>query len=483
MKRVKNRAVAVLLLAALTVLGLCVFTVRLATNGRAWASYAAAQSSGGQGSGGQSGGGQSGAGQSSGGQSGGGQSGAGQGSAGARSATGTLTDRNGLVLASVDDNGKRVFAESTELRKAALHVTGDRAGNIGTGALTMFAADLTGYNFFTGAYSRDWAGKTVELTIDAGLNAEAYKALDGRRGAVMVMNYITGEILCMVSSPTFDPENPPAGVDTDPSYEGAYLNRAISAAYTPGSTFKLLTAAAAIESIPDVNDRVFTCDGTLETSHGTVKCSGVHGAITFKDAFAVSCNSAFGELALELGADKLEEYAEKYGLTGQTSISGIKTVKGNFDAAEPDTADLAWSGVGQYGDLLCPAAVLRFAGAIANEGVAATMKLKTGGAAGIFSGGGERIIKKETARKLSEMMAYNVTKTYGAGNYPGLELHAKTGTAEVGPDSKPHAWFSGFITNEGFPLAFVVVVENGGSGAMAAGPVANRVLQRAIAAP
>ena len=452
MKKIKNRAVAVLLLAALVALGLGLFVVRLAFNGSAWAAVATTQ---------------------------------GAQSVSTENARGTLTDRSGVVLAGVTNN-KRSYAENETVRIATLHAVGDRAGNIGTGALKLFASDLIGYNFFSGAYSWTGEGQTVALALDSYLNTEAYNAFDGRRGAIMVMDYVTGEILCMVSSPAFDPDDPPKNIDEDPAYEGAYLNRALSAAYTPGSVFKLVTAAAAIENIPDVSERVFHCEGKLETAHGTVVCSGVHGDLSFKDAFAASCNSAFGELALELGADTLEEYAAKYGLTQRLTVAGIQTVRGNFDKAAPGTADLAWSGVGQHGDLVCPAAVLRFVGAIANGGLAAKMELK---AKGIVSRllpeaqylvTGTRIMQKETAAQLGAMMGYNVTKSYGADNFPGLELHAKTGTAEVGPDSKPHSWFTGYITNEGRSLAFVVLVENGGSGASAAAPIANKVLRMAV---
>ena len=456
MKKIKNRAVAVLLLAALVALGLGLFVVRLAINGSAWAAVASAQGAG--------------------------------VSSGAANAKGTLTDRHGVVLAGVTD-GRRTFADSEEVRTATLHAVGDTAGNIGTGAMKLFASDLIGYNFITGAYSWTGEGRTLALSIDAYLNVEAYKALDGRRGAVMVMDYVTGEVLCMVSSPSFDPADPPKNIDADPAYEGVYLNRAISAAYTPGSVFKLLTAAAAIENIPDISSRVFNCEGTLETGHGTVVCAGVHGEISFKDAFAASCNSAFGEIALILGADTLEEYAVKYGLTQSLTINGVATARGSFKKAKPNTADLAWSGVGQHGDLVCPAAVLRFVGAIANGGVAAKMELiARSGLSGFLTGmlpgplpfTGNRIMDKDTAAQLGAMMGYNAEKTYGADNYPGLELHAKTGTAEVGPDSKPHSWFAGYITNDGYPLAFVVIVENGGSGASTAGPIANKVLQLAI---
>jgi peptidoglycan glycosyltransferase len=394
--------------------------------------------------------------------------------------TGTLTDRNGVVLAGITD-GKRTFADNADVRKATLHVVGDLHGNIGTGALTVYASKLIGYNIINGTYSRAGKGKTVALTIDSRLNVAAYKALNGRRGAVMVMNYKTGEVLCMVPNPSFNPASQPKNIDSDPAYEGAYLNRAISADLTPGSVYKLLTAAAAIENISDVFDRDFKCEGKLKTAHGTVTCSKTHGSLNFEEALTVSCNSVFGELALELGADTLAKYAEKYGLSERTTVGGISTAKGDFVKAEQGTADLAWSGIGQYNDTVCPAAMLRLAGAIANGGKAVKMNLlKKPGVSTAFSGSESRIMRSDTADKLGAMMDYSVHQKNIAGNFPGLEIHAKTGTAEVGGGKNSHAWFTGYITNEGYPLAFVVVVENGGGGFATASPVANKVLQAAI---
>jgi len=449
MKKVKNRALCTLLLVAMAVLGIGFYAIRLFVSGEQWvgASFNNAAFSGGT------------------------------------LTVGKLTDRNGVVLADVKD-GKRTFADSADVRRATLHAVGDLQGNIGTGAMSVYAPKLIGYNAVTGSYSRDGKGKTVALTVDSRLNVEAFKALNGRRGAVMVMNYKTGEILCMVSNPSFDPSKPPGNVEKDPAYEGVYLNRAISAALTPGSTYKLLTAAASIENISGVFDRVFECEGSLKTGHGTVICNRTHGKLTFEEALTVSCNSVFGELALELGADKLAAYAEKYGLSERTTVGGITTARGVFDKAEPDTANLAWSGIGQYNDTVCPAAMLRYVGAIANDGRAVKMDLlKKTGVSTIFSGGSNRIMRSDTSQQLGAMMDYNVHQKNVVRNFPGLELHAKSGTAEVGGGKNSHAWFTGYITNEGYPLAFVVVVENGGGGFAVASPIANRVLQAAVKGP
>jgi len=389
-------------------------------------------------------------------------------------AVGTITDRNGVILANVED-GKREFADNADVRRSTLHVVGDKDGNIGTGALSVFAPELMGFNLITGSYSVTSTGRQISLTIDSRLNTEALRALDGRRGAVLVSNYLTGEILCMVSSPTFDPADPPDNVDT-PAFEGVYVNRAIQSAFTPGSTFKLATAAAAIEQVPRVFTREFECTGELVTARGTVTCPRVHGTLDFERGMQVSCNIVYGELAIEMGADVMARYAERFSLSGRTVISGITTASGNFEKASPNSADLAWSGVGQFTNTVCPATMLRFVGAIANEGNAVELSFRERSRmSAVLPSRTERIMDRTTALSLNDMIRVDNRQSF-----PGLEIHAKSGTAQVGGGRDPHAWYVGYITNENYPLSFVVIVENGGGGTAEASPIANRVLQRAI---
>jgi len=385
---------------------------------------------------------------------------------------GTIYDRNGIVLASVEGD-ERVYAESKDIRKATLHAVGDLSGNIGTGALTAFSPELIGYDPVNGAYSVGSTGGEVHLSIGAELNAVALEALDGRKGVVAVSNYETGEIICMVSSPTFDPCDPPADFD-DEKYDGVYINRFLSSAYTPGSTFKIVTLTAALENISRLSKRTFTCNGQVNIGGNIITCTGNHGEINIEEAFAVSCNCAFGELAAELGSETLAEYAEEFGLTESMSIDGITTAPGRYEVTE-DKAHTAWSGIGQFTDMINPAAMLRLVGAVANDGVAADLTLRLDG-----SNSETRIMKGSTAKEVAEMMNYNVHYTYGTDNYPGLELYAKSGTAEVGSDEKATALFVGFIEDEDHPYAFVVIIENGGGGSKNAGPVANTVLQAAV---
>jgi len=388
---------------------------------------------------------------------------------------GVVTDRNGVILAGVTD-GKRTFASDADVRRATLHAVGDLEGNVGTGALKAFASNLTGYNLITGSYSLSNTGRSVALTIDSELNAVALRALDGRRGVVMVSNYKTGEVLCMVSSPTFDPVSPP-NTETILGLRDPYVNHAIQSAFAPGSTFKLVTAAAAIEQISQVNDLIFECTGLLEIGNDELICRhGPHGTLGIERGMRVSCNIVFGELALLLGTDIMAEYAGKYDLSGNITVSSIRTASGRFNEEAPDgSIFLAWSGIGQHETEVCPATMLRFVGAIANEGRAAPLHyIKRTGVSSLFHPLSGRIINQETAGRLNELLDIPENQTVS-----GFDIRAKTGTAQV-DGRESHAWYAGYITDPDFPYAFVVMVEHGGSGASVARPIATRVLQAAV---
>ncbi len=432
MKKVTNRALSVLVLAALVVTGLGVYMFRLVRDGGDWATFYANDSIYTDG----------------------------------LLNRGSVTDRNGAVLAAAGEDGFH-YAENGSVRRGCLHVVGDLEGNIGTSVLSIFRDKFINYSFLTGTTTK---GGSMKLTLDADISTAAYDALGSNKGTVLVCNYQTGEILCMVSTPGWDPEQ---GVPSEPG-DGAFINRAVSSTFTPGSVFKLVTMAAAIENIPDIWDQTFTCTGSTVIGGQTVKCSGTHGTITVEQALACSCNVAFGEISRQLGGALISRYAEKYGLTSAHTLNkDIPTAAGSAPAATGD-GDAAWEGIGQYEDLVNPYAFLRFVAAIGNGGTVVEPTILYGKRCGTTE-----LMEPSTAKTLSEMMSYNVAYEYGgAGNFPGLELHAKTGTAETYGGS--HAWFAGFITNANAPLAFVVLAERAGSGYGVAAPIARTVLQKAV---
>ena len=431
MNKVQHRAVSALLIAALIIVGLGVYIVRYLQDGARWATFAVS----------------------------------GNYTSGVVS-VGTILDRNGVVLAEADGS-RRTYAESGSVRRACYHAVGDYGGNVGTGALSAFASQLAGYNPITGTYARE--GHEVALSLDARLCVVAQEALAGRKGAVLLSNYRTGEILCMTSNPAIDPADENAVIA-----DGTYLNRCISVSYTPGSVFKLITTAAAIETIPDIYEQTFSCNGSVDVAGVTVTCSGTHGTQTFEDALANSCNCAFANIALQLGGDTLERYVRDYGFTQNHQLDDITTAGGSFTKDNPGTPGLAWSGIGQFEDAICPYSMLRYVSAIATDGILREPTLLLG-----RQNNQTTLMNSATAAKLRDMMSYNVRAHYGDWNFPGLNLCAKTGTAEVG-DGEPHGWLTGFLLDEEHPYAFVVVVENGGAGISSAAPVANAVLQAAV---
>ncbi len=448
MKKIENRSFVCLLLALALAAGMALFLLRYLTQGGSWASAAFNRhlyNTQGQ------------------------------------LIAGTVLDRDGDVLSSAE-NGVRTYYDSETVRKATLHAVGDLQGRVGAGALNAFAGKLTGWNLLNGAFGADRGGE-LTLTIDARYNYEAYQALNGRAGTVAVYNYKTGEVLCMVSSPSYDPLHVPEDIETNDRYKGAYLNRFLSSAFTPGSVYKTVVLAAALETLPDLQDRTWDCAGSVQIGEETIVCSGVHGEQDIAAAFANSCNAAFAAIAVELGAKTLQRYTEKAGLTSSYRLDGLPSARGSFDW-DLTEGRLGWAGVGQDKDLVNPCALMVYMGAIANGGRAAEpyLILKTKNGLGLPSlprlpRKTGTLVRRGTAEALADMMAGNVEKTYGSGRFPGMDLCAKSGTAEVGEGKSPHAWFAGFLRNADAPYAFVVLVENGGGGSSAAGDVAARTLK------
>lgn len=450
MRKIEKRAVLCLIIALALIAGLGLFCFRFVTNAADWAAYPYNRHM---------------------------YSNSGQ------LLSGTILDRDGDVLTEVKD-GERVYYPDATVRRATVHAVGDGSGYIGTGALTAFADRLSGYNLITGGYSPLGSGRNLTLTLDAYLNVTAYNAMDGRQGTVGVYNYKTGDILCMVSTPSFDPENPP---DASSAEDGIYLNRFLSSAQVPGSIFKTVTLTAALENLPDLKDRTFTCTGETTVGGTVITCPKPHGKMDIESAFANSCNGVFGTLAAELGGDTMTKYVEQAGLTRRMSVDGIMTAAGHYDVRDADKGQIGWSGVGQYTDTVNPCNMMTYMGAIANGGTAAVPRLILD----ITTPSGiptswqrteetDTLVQASTASQVKEMMKNNVVQTYGTDRFRGLDIGAKSGTAEVGGDKRPNAWFAGFLDDPEHPYAFIVLVENGGGGASVAGEIAATVLQACV---
>lgn len=451
MKRVSNRAISVLILAFFVIVGMLVYVMRYIDKGADWAMYFSRANSG---------------------------------------STGELIDRNGTRLAHFSGY-ENSFSEDELTRKANYHVTGDYWGRTGTGVLSEFAGDLQGFDLIHGTTQS--SNSYLRLNIDSRLNNIIYRQLfsltkngeqdqysldeNGKdliiraeryNSAVLVCNYKTGELLGMVSMPTVDPLD----ADAQPA-EGAYINRCLSAAFTPGSVFKLVTATAAIENLKNLSERTWYCEKTFEIAGVPIVCTGAHYTQNFEQALANSCNVAFAQIAVSLGQNTMVKYVKDLGFLDRQTLDGISTARGSYPTEFVGDPELGWSGIRQSTDLICPYSLLRFVCAVANDGVLVEPKLIMDGKTPQSS----RLIEKSTALKLKEMMSFNVSYHYnGSVNFPGLNICAKTGTAETGLGTS-HSWFCGFLDDEAHPYAFVTFVEEGGDGLGVAGMVTNRFLR------
>ncbi|MDD6394858.1 MAG: penicillin-binding transpeptidase domain-containing protein [Firmicutes bacterium] len=448
MKKVRNRAWSVLVIILALMIGVSYFTFRFFTEGNDWVNFSANKHIYSNGV----------------------------------LIGGAIYDSNGEPLVHTVD-GKRKYSENKNVRCATMHIIGDKKSNISTSLQKVYADELMGYNLINGMYSVDGTGKKLYTTLNSDVCAAAYQQLKGKKGTVGVYNYKTGEIICLVSTPTYDPENPPKIQSGDNAYDGVYINRLLSSKFTPGSVYKLITSAAAIDTVDDIFERTFTCKGETVVNGQTIKCSGTHGKQNFQQALKNSCNVAFAEISVLVGWENMTAYAQKAGITQSHDVSGIKTIKGSIPTSG-EKNELAWTGIGQHTDEVNPFAMMRYVGAIANGGVVQepylVKKITTSGGmrtSFMLNKNTTRCLSEYTANTLAKMMRFNVTNGYNDKNYPeGMEFCAKTGTAELDGNQKSHAWFAGFCQNEKYPYAFVVCVQNGGSGKAVAGKIASNVM-------
>ena len=399
---------------------------------------------------------------------------------------GAVYDRNGTVLAKTQGTD-RVYNENYSVRVGLLHTVGDNSLNISTAVQSKYRSQLTGYSLIWGLNMPQSlrTSHDITLTVDANASAAAYDALSayGKQGACVVYDYKTGEVISSVSTYSYDPEAPPEiNEDNEHEYEGVYLDHVLSSSYTPGSIFKLVTAAAAIENIPDLFERTWYCEGHEDIGGAEVRCvdGEAHGTLDFYGALEHSCNIVFAELAVELGPEKMTAAAEKMGINLSYEIDDVSTAKGHYDVSKATTNELAWSGVGQYNDEVNPMQMAILCGAIANGGNSVNptyIKSGTGDLLkmiGLNDTKSRELLKSSTASTLSQSMP---SYTFGS-----LSVRAKTGTAEVGDEKSPNAWMVGFSTDEDCPLAFACVVEDAGFGSQYARPVAENAMQSAAQA-
>lgn len=399
---------------------------------------------------------------------------------------GKIFDINDEILARTE-KGKRIYHENADVRKAMLHVIGDGSTLIPTSIQSRYNAELFGYNFVTGFGAPEYfsSNRDVKLTLDSKICAAISKKFGDKKGTALAYNYKTGELICMVSLPTYDVNNRP-NLDDDKSekYEGVYLNRALSAAYTPGSVFKIFTTIASLECMDDAETRSYNCEKIKILDGEKVTCMQKHGKLDLKTALAKSCDIVFCDIAVELGKDKMTEQLNKLGFNEPQYFEGIELARSVYDVNNATRGDLGWSGIGQYTDTVNPMYMLKIMGALANGGtmiephmVSSVSVSDTKSIVNNKKPVGRAFISKNIANKLKEMMRFTMKTQYNDSFFGGIHMCAKTGTAEVGEGKLPHGWMVGFSYDEKFPIAFVVIVENGDFGIKSAGPIAGEMIK------
>lgn len=407
---------------------------------------------------------------------------------------GTIYDRAGRVLAS-STGAEGSFQRHYPYGAAAAAVVGyvsERYGNSGLEASR--AGDLLGLNGWqrfinegsrlAGQVTR---GNDLHLTLDAEWQQLATRLLDGRRGAVVALEPQSGAVRVLASSPGYDPNRlEEQWQQINASQAGSpLLNRAVQGLYPPGSIFKLVTAAAALEVDPGILKRQFFCPGHLEVKGWQLTCPRSHGEINFQGAVKQSCNVTFASLALEAGRDQFKEVAARFGFG--RSFDFDLPLKKSLLPEQLDDNMMAESSIGQGEVLATPLQMALVSAAIANRGIMMQPYL----VASINSAEGQPFWQYQSrplqivtgagvAAALKEAMVATVNEgTATAAALPGVQVAAKTGSAQ-NPGGEAHAWLVAFAPADDPQLAVVVVVENGGSGGAVAAPIARDILAAAL---
>lgn len=336
----------------------------------------------------------------------------------------------------------------------------------------------------------DKIGRNVITTLDYNVQKTAFEMLGNRRGAVVALNPKTGEIISLVSKPSFDPNNIGGSWEAINSDESRpLLNRAVSGLYPPGSTFKVVTASSALENTSNILNRTFQDNGVLQFN-STQSLSNynneVLGNISFREAFVKSSNVVFASLGLEIGNNALKETAENFCFNREIEADGIFIDKSVFPSYKRyEVGNIAQSAIGQSGVLASPMEMALVASTIANDG---TM-MKPTLVKSVTTKKGSTVkelepeviaqpIEANNADVLKKFMREVVTNgTGGAANIEGLDICGKTGTAEHSEGGAPHSWFIGFAPYQDPQIAVAVIVENGGLGGGEAARIAAEVIR------
>lgn len=408
---------------------------------------------------------------------------------------GKILDREGNVLAESLGDGTRYYHDAS-----VAHAVGYLDPRYGSqGVELVFNQELTGQRptGWAGAVSAEFqrnriSGNAIRLTIDPEAQAAAARALGARKGAVIALDPRNGDVLAMVSVPTYDPGGLGTAGDAllnDP--DAPLLNRATQGLYPPGSTFKTVTAVAAIGSGVVTPETIVECPGEIVVDGFPISCRNVPqgvGTYPFRDAYTFSVNAIFADIGVKTGWERLLRTARAFGFERPLDFT-LETAPSQVHLPGSDLSRvlLASTAFGQGELLATPLQMALVAATIANGGEMARPRLTLGTVDGnnqlireLEQPGATRVLDPTLARTMRDLMVSVVEAGQAAGvSIPGVSVAGKTGTAEAG-DGTSHAWFIAFAPAEEPKVAVAVVVEGGGQGGVVASPIAGAVIRAVL---
>ncbi len=408
---------------------------------------------------------------------------------------GTIYSRDGDVLAytGTDEEGKekRIYPYNKEFAHVVGYSTNGKMGiesqaNYYLINTSIDLSDKVSYD----TSGKKYPGDSVYSTLDVNLQEVAYNALSARKGAIIVSNPKTGEILAMVSKPDFDPNTIKqewSSLIADKSPDAKLLNRATQGLYPPGSTFKIVTALAYLkDNAGKYSDYKFTCNGRYSYEGNSISCyhGENHGYVDFVSAFAKSCNSAFANIGLSVDRKTFGSTLNSLMFNQVLPLSmNYSQSKANIDE-DSSVDDVMQLSIGQGATNITPIHLNMITNAIANDGIlmkpmlVTEVKSEDGKVVKSFSRENyKRLMTAEEALTLTKMME-QVVQNGTASKLKGLSYTAggKTGSAEFNSNtSDSHAWFTGFAPVEDPEISVTIIVEDAGSGGSYAVPIAKRI--------
>ncbi len=362
--------------------------------------------------------------------------------------------------------------EELSLLNKRVFATADVKGNILPGRGLVVSTDME---------QDSYVKSGVTTTLESGLQEAVEEILSNeeRNAAILVLKSDTGEIMASASTPTFDPTRISEYMESD---RDELVNKVTQGEYPPGSVFKIVVAAAALEQGIDPG-QTFTCDGHVTINGQKVNCKTGgetgHGIISFRDAFAQSCNSAFVQIGQKIGASAILDMAERMGL-GKEVLDGYPGEKTGNLMTEQQAGGAAISNlaIGQGETLMTPLQVGKMTNIVAAGGkdTGVHILLET---EDVEESEDSQVISLDTAQALQDMMRETMVSGSGKALKADVEMAGKTGSAEsqLGGEEAVHGWMTGFAPAENPEYTITVFVEAGGTGSQSAGPLFAQVAQ------